>query len=118
LTGRNAPIGIRLASDESPEEIADDLARFGLIALEFSKFTDGRAYSAARILRERYGYRGELCAVGNVLRDQLLFMRRCGFDAFDMDDEQNIEDWRAAISEIDLFYQPAADTCADPLRPA
>lgn len=109
LSGRVAPLGVRLASDEAPEDIADDLRRFELIALEFPKFTDGRAYSHARVLRERYGYRGELRAVGNVLRDQLLFMLRCGFDTFEIASETAADDWRAAIEEIGLFYQPAAD---------
>ena len=80
LIGRNAPLGIRLASGQSPDEIAGDLDRFSLVALEFPVFTDGRAFTSARILRERYGFFGEIRAVGDVLRDQILFMMRCGFD--------------------------------------
>ncbi|MBI2977394.1 MAG: DUF934 domain-containing protein, partial [Rhodospirillales bacterium] len=79
LAGRNAPIGVRLKSHQSPETIAEDLHRFSLVALEFPHFKDGRAYSYARLLRERYGFKGEIRAVGNVLRDQHLFMIRCGF---------------------------------------
>lgn len=108
LGGRAAPLGLRLASDESPELVADDLERFAAIALEFPKFTDGRAYSYARILRERYGYRGELRAVGNVLRDQLLFMYRCGFDAVELA-SGDPEAWHQAMLEFKLWYQPAAD---------
>ena len=84
LLGRNGAIGVRLSSAQSPALIADDLHRLGLVALEFPKFTDGRAYSYARLLRERYGFKGELRAVGNVLRDQFLFMLRCGFDSFEV----------------------------------
>lgn len=83
LNGRNAPLGIRLKSEERAELIAADLDRFDVVALEFPAFKDGRAYSTARLLRERYRYTGEVRAVGDVLRDQLQFMLRCGFDAFE-----------------------------------
>ncbi len=109
LAGRNQPLGVRLKSDQSPASIADDLGRFAVIALEFPKFTDGRAYSYARLLRERYGYEGELRAVGNVLRDQFLFMHRCGFDAFEVEDDKMADAWLEAISEFDVWYQAAAD---------
>ena len=84
LLTRNGPIGIALAGDQSPALIEADLARFELIALEFPTFKDGRAYSQARLLRERYGFTGELRATGDVLRDQFLFLHRCGFDAFEV----------------------------------
>ena len=109
LIERNAPLGIRLRSDQPPKLVLDDLDRFAVIALEFPKFGDGRAYSYARLLRERYGFRGELRAVGNVLRDQALFMLRCGFDAFEVAEGTSIEGWRAALAEISVFYQPAED---------
>lgn len=109
LLARNAPLGIRLKSDQSPALIAEDLGHFDVVALEFPKFTDGRAYSYARLLRERYGFRGELRAVGNVLRDQLFFMQRCGFDAFEVADERAIDGWRKAKREISVSYQPATD---------
>ncbi|MFQ5953599.1 MAG: DUF934 domain-containing protein [Kiloniellales bacterium] len=109
LAGRNEWLGIRLMSDQSPSLIADDLGRFDVVALEFPKFTDGRAYSYARLLRERYGYKGEVRAVGDVLRDQFLFMHRCGFDAFEVADEKIADAWLEAISEFDVWYQPAAD---------
>lgn len=105
LIGRNAPLGVRLASDRSPAEIADDLDRLALVALEFPVFTDGRAFTSARLLRERYGYSGEIRAVGNVLRDQILFMVRCGFDAFEMSSARAASEWRQAAAEIDVFYQ-------------
>lgn len=109
LLGRNGPLGIRLASNQAPDLIAGDLHRLDLVALEFPKFADGRAYSHARLLRERHGFDGELRAVGNVLRDQLLFMVRCGFDSFEVADDRPLDGWEAALSEIDIVYQPAAD---------
>ncbi len=109
LIERNAPLGIRLRSDQPPQPIAEDLDRFQVVALEFPRFGDGRAYSYARLLRERYGFRGELRAVGNVLRDQALFMLRCGFDAFEVAEDSALEGWRAALGEISVFYQPTAD---------
>src|SRR3546814_9440487 len=65
---------------------------------------------SARLLRERYGFKGELRAVGNVLRDQLFFMLRCGFDAFEIDNPDAVAAWRDAVAEIDLFYQPAGNS--------
>lgn len=109
LIRRNAPIGVRLRSDQPPALIADDLDRFALIELEFPRFGDGRPYSYARLLRERHGYKGELRAVGNVLRDQLLFMQRCGFDAFEVAEGTPLEAWLEAKSEISVWYQPTAD---------
>lgn len=108
LLARNAPVGVRLKSDQPPKEIADDLEHISLIALEFPKFSDGRAYSYARLLRERHGFKGELRAVGNVLRDQAIFMVRCGFDAFEVD-EKTAQAWQAALARLSQVYQPAAD---------
>jgi len=107
LSSRSAPVGIRLKADDDPEELADHLGSVDLIALEFPAFTDGRAYSAARVLRERLGYTGELRAVDNVLRDQFVFMHRCGFDSLEVEDEGAVEAWRQAIGEISGTYQPA-----------
>jgi uncharacterized protein (DUF934 family) len=111
LRARNAPLGIRLASDQSPTLIAEDLGRFDVVALEFPAFSDGRAFSSASILRGRLGFAGEVRAVGDVRRDQLDFMARCGFDAFEIggDGARALDDWRAARAEISVRYQPAAD---------
>lgn len=109
LRQRNAPLGIRLKSDQSPALIAEDIDHFDVIALEFPKFTDGRAYSSARLLRERYGYKGELRAVGVVLRDQFFFLLRSGFDALEVADPKVAEAWAEATSEISVVYQPTAD---------
>ena len=109
LLARATPLGLRLKSDQAPSLIAGDIERFDVIALEFAKFTDGRAYSAARLLRERYGYRGELRAVGNVLRDQLAFMRRCGFDSYEIPPQVDAAAWLSSLGGISVVYQPATD---------
>ena len=109
LTKRNAPLGIRLRSDPPPSELAGDLSRFAVIALEFPAFTDGRAYSYARLLRERLGYTGEIRAIGNVLRDQLSLMQRCGFDAFEVNSPETASNWLDAFKEIVVVYQPTGD---------
>ena len=109
LVHRNAPIGVRLRNDQSPENLGEDLHRFGVVVLEFPAFKDGRAYTQARLLRERYRFTGEVRASGDVLRDQLLFMQRCGIDAFEIRKQADAEAFQEAISEISVFYQPAAD---------
>jgi uncharacterized protein (DUF934 family) len=109
VLARNTPLGVRLTSGQSPEALGADVSHFVLIELEFPKFKDGRAYSWARLLRQRLGYTGELRAVGDVLRDQWLFMRRVGIDAFEVRPGVRIEDFRAAMAEQTVFYQPASD---------
>jgi uncharacterized protein (DUF934 family) len=109
LIARGTPLGIRLHSDQPPDLIAADLARFVVIALEFPKFRDGRAYSYARLLRERYGYKGELRAVGDVLLEQLFFMLRTGFDAFELTSQDPLGDYRTALADFSVWYQPTAD---------
>jgi len=109
LLARKKPAGIRLASNESPERIREDLGRFDLVALEFPVFRDGRAYSYARLLREQYGFRGELRAVGNVLYDQFSFMHRCGFDAYEVQKDSDAQRFAKALSEFTVRYQPDPD---------
>jgi uncharacterized protein (DUF934 family) len=109
LMGRNAPIGVHLTADQSPETLAADVHHFAVVELEFPKFKDGRGYSWARLLRQRLGFKGEIRAVGEVLRDQWLFMSRVGIDAFEVRLGTRIEDFRAALSEQTVFYQPASD---------
>ncbi len=109
LRGHNAPLGVRLASHEKVEDIAEDIDRLALIALDFPKFQDGRAYSSARLLRERHGFKGELRAVGNVLADQFLFMHRCGFDAFEVADPAKAALWDKVMAQFSVFYQPTGD---------
>jgi uncharacterized protein (DUF934 family) len=109
LLKRGTPLGIRLHSDQAPELIAADLQHFAVVALEFPKFRDGRAYSYARLLRERYGFKGELRAVGEVLLEQLFFMLRTGFDVFDIQSADPLEDYRTALADFSVWYQPTAD---------
>ncbi len=95
-------LGVWLDANEGPDAIAGDLQRFALIAVNFPKFGDGRGYSIARLLRERYGYKGELRAIGDVLHDHLHFMKQCGFDAFVLREDQ---DAREALSALDTFSE-------------
>lgn len=99
------PLGLLLTGGDSLEELRPFLDRFQLIALDFPKFTDGRAYSQARLLRKRYGFTGELRAVGNVLQDQFLNMHRCGFDSYEVADDKAAEAWLAATARYSGFYQ-------------
>ena len=109
LLGRGQAIGVLLPNTSAVATLADALLQLALIALEFPKFNDGRAYTQARLLRERYGYRGEIRATGEVLRDQLFFMARSGFDAFALRSDQNPEAALAAFHDFSDCYQPAAD---------
>ena len=109
LIKRKDPVGVRLQSDHTAGDVADDLEHLGVVALAFPVFKDGRAYTNARRLRERHGYRGEVRAIGNVLRDQYLFMQRCGFDALEVKEGETEQDWQRATGAITVFYQPAAD---------
>ena len=111
LLAHSDSLGILLKSDENPEHILVDLQFFQVIALEFPAFTDGRAYSYARLLRERHNFDGEIRAVGDVSRDQILLMHRCGFDAFDIDadDEKALKIWLDSQNEMTTFYQPTGD---------
>jgi Uncharacterized protein conserved in bacteria len=102
-------IGVRVAPDEDVEALAYDLPRISVVALEFPKFRDGRAYTSARLLRERLGFKGEVRAVGDVLREQAGFMVRCGFDAFEPADGTNTQEWDAAARRYRHVYQRAAD---------
>lgn len=109
LMGHNGPLGLMLADDESPALVAEELERFALIALDFPAFKNGRAYSSARLLRQRYGFTGEIRAVGDVLRDQIAFMIRCGFDSFAVADDFPLEAWAEITGEMTHVYQSAAD---------
>ncbi len=94
------PLGVWIDANEGPEALAPDVQRFPLIAVNFPKFGDGRGYSIARLLRERYGFKGELRAIGDVLHDHLFFMSQCGFDAFALREDQ---DPQAALSVFGTF---------------
>ena len=107
LAGR--AVGVRLSPDDAVEDLAYDLPRLAVVELAFAKFRDGRPYSAARLLRERYGYGGEIRAVGEVLREQAQFMLRCGFDAFEPADGSTPADWLKATRRYRHVYQRGAD---------
>jgi len=114
LLERSGRTGVVLEPHEDPVELSGVLEYLSLVAVRFPKFGDGRGYSIARLLRERYGYAGELRAVGDVLRDQLLFMKRSGFDSFSLRDDQDPDEALAAFSELSQEYQ-ASSTQPQPL---
>ncbi len=109
LLARGTPLGVRLEPHDDPTVLVDDLPRLSLIAVHFPKFTDGRGYSIARLLRERHGYRGSLRAVGDVLRDQLFYMARCGFDSFAMKHQDRLDDALSAFRDFSDAYQASVD---------
>jgi uncharacterized protein (DUF934 family) len=109
LLARRGPVGVALANNDPVETLAPDASRLDLVALHFPKFSDGRAYSQARLLRGRLGYGGELRATGNVLQDQLPFMLRCGFDAFESEQKGFGEALARARNLFSVVYQPAED---------
>lgn len=107
LAGRR--VGVQLRSDQEAKLVADLLPELALVAVEFPGFKDGRGYTTARLLRERFGYTGEIRAVGDVLRDQLYFMERCGFDAFELKPGKDIDGALQAFQEFSVTYQGATD---------
>lgn len=107
LTGFGAPLGLRLEPGVDIEPILPDLPRFALVALAFPKFSDGRAFSTANILRSEHGFKGEIRAVGEVLFDQLQLMQRCGFDAFEILHEPTLRALQGGRNPgVNNFYQP------------
>jgi uncharacterized protein (DUF934 family) len=109
LLARNTPVGIRLQASENPELLGPDVNHFALIALEFPKFRDGRAFSWARMLRTRLGYTGEIRAVGDFLYDQVNYQKRVGFDAWEVPDHFTLEMFNRALTEMTNVYQPSTD---------
>jgi uncharacterized protein (DUF934 family) len=105
-----ADVGVWFAPDELAHTVKDDLERFAVIAVEFPKFTDGRGYSIAFNLRKRLGYTGELRAIGDVLRDQLFQMQRCGFDAYATRPDRSIHDALKGLAVFSETYQASVDT--------
>ena len=116
LARRADKLGIRLASDQSPDLISADLDRFDLIELDFPALGDGRAFSYARLLRERYNYEGEIRAVGDIIKDHLFFMQRCGINSFELPDARDAEDALKALKSFGVAYQPAADDLSPAYR--
>jgi uncharacterized protein (DUF934 family) len=109
IIASHKPAGVWLDSNEGPEAIAGDLEHFAVIGVNFPKFSDGRGFSTARLLRERYGYRGEVRALGDVLQDQLFFMKRCGFDAYAVREDKDIDAALDSLRGFSEAYQAAVD---------
>lgn len=106
---RGRALGVRVPGDTPPEELARDLDGVALVVVDLPKFTDGRAYTLARLLRGRFGYEGELRATGDVLRDQLFYLARCGFTSFELAPGRDVADALRAFEDFGVTYQPAAD---------
>lgn len=109
LLKRNGPSGVVWPNNRDPEELVPYLGKLAVVALVFPSFRDGRAYSQARLLRERYKFKGELRATGQVLRDQFVFMLRAGFDSFDVKKGADAESFAATVKRYTVFYQPTGD---------
>jgi uncharacterized protein (DUF934 family) len=114
LLARGEPVGVWLTPDDDPAEIVAYLGEISLVAVHFPKFTDGRGYSTAVLLRTRHGYRGELRAFGDVGRDQLFYLKRCGFDSFALAAHRDVESAVASLDDFSLRYQGSVDD-AQPL---
>jgi uncharacterized protein (DUF934 family) len=109
LLARGSKLGLRLEASESPELIGPDVHKLALIVLHVPYFRDGRAYSWARLLRTRLGYKGEIRVTGHVLKDQVAFFARVGVDSFDLPRPVTEADVKAVRTEISQVYQPSVD---------
>jgi uncharacterized protein (DUF934 family) len=109
LLARGGPLGVWLNSDEEPSAIAADLPLFSVVAVNFPKFGDGRGFSIGRLLRERYGWKGELRAIGDVFRDQLFFLSSCGFNAFALRAGEDVQDALGAFGDFSESYQSSVE---------
>jgi uncharacterized protein (DUF934 family) len=120
ILAHNAPVGVAWPNSKNVADLVQYLDRIAAVALVFPNFKDGRAYSQARLLRERYGFRGELRATGQVLRDQFVFLVRAGFDALDVVKAGDVKAFASALARYTVFYQPtgAERTTASRLRMA
>jgi uncharacterized protein (DUF934 family) len=116
LVRRDGALGVLWPNDRRVGELEPWLGHLALIALNFPKFRDGRAYSQARQLRETYGFRGTLRATGDVLRDQFHFLVRAGFDSFEVKKPADAAVFAEVLARYSVFYQPAADGRVSALR--
>ncbi len=107
MTQKNCAVW--LAPDDSADDLLPDLAQLVLIAIDFPKFSDGRGYSHAALLRQRYHYQGELRAIGDVLRDQLFYMARVGFNSFSVRADTDIHAALKGLSDFSIRYQRSTD---------
>jgi uncharacterized protein (DUF934 family) len=109
LSRRLGRTGVSWPNNRDVDDLVPYLGRLAAVALVFPTFRDGRAYTQARLLRERHGFKGELRATGQVLRDQFVFMLRAGFDAFEVKKESDAEAFAATVKRYSVFYQPTGD---------
>ncbi|MGY3442458.1 MULTISPECIES: DUF934 domain-containing protein [unclassified Bradyrhizobium] len=109
LLRRAGKVGVIWPNNRNLDDLVPHLDRLASVALVFPTFRDGRAYSQARLLRERYGYDGELRATGQILRDQFVFMTRAGFDAFEVKKDADADAFAATMKRYSVFYQPTGD---------
>jgi uncharacterized protein (DUF934 family) len=109
LLTRSGKVGVIWPNNRDVDDLVPFLDRLAVVALVFPTFRDGRAYSQARLLRERHGYDGELRATGQVLRDQFVFMLRAGFDAFQVKKQADAEAFAVTANRYSVFYQPTGD---------
>jgi uncharacterized protein (DUF934 family) len=109
LIARSGRVGVWLDGNDDPREISTELGEFGVIAVLFKSFTDGRGYSIGRLLRQRYGWAGELRAIGDIQRDQLFYLTRCGFDAFALRDGEDVDVALNAFREFAEPYQASVE---------
>jgi uncharacterized protein (DUF934 family) len=109
LLARTGKVGVIWPNNRDVDDLVPYLDRIGAVALVFPTFRDGRAYSQARLLRERFAWRGELRATGQVLRDQFVFMLRAGFDAFEVKKQSDAEAFAQTAKRYSVFYQPTGD---------
>ena len=114
LKQQSGQVGVWLDSDEEVEALADDLPQLPVVALNFPKFVDGRGFSSARLLRDRYDYQGEVRAIGNIIQDQLFMLQRCGFSQFSLANDIDLEAAAKSLNDFSDGYQTAADQ-AEPL---
>jgi uncharacterized protein (DUF934 family) len=109
LSQHSGAVGVWIEGNEEIESVAEQLVSAPVVAIRFPKFVDGRGFSAARLLRERYGYQGEIRAIGEIIRDQLYLLQRCGFNAFELAAEVNLAEASKSLSDFSDAYQVAVD---------
>ncbi len=109
LLAHNGSVGVKISAGQDLSEVVESLTHFEIIALAFDKFSDGRGYSYAHLLRQRYHYTGEIRAVGDVLHDQLAYMARCGINSFMLCDGEDLQEALRAFDDFSIHYQTATD---------
>jgi uncharacterized protein (DUF934 family) len=109
LLKQNTEHAVWIDGATQTEALQDDLEHFSMIALDFPAFKDGRSYSHASLLRNRYNYKGDLRAIGDVLRDQLFFLQRCGMSSYEVREDKDINDALKSLEDFSVRYQAAAD---------